>query len=148
MRRSLIVSPLHFVWATKGRQPLIDETLERPLYRCLVGEAEKLGVPVLAIGGMPDHVHLVVRFTALHSYSEFMKRLKGVSSAFANDLSGHQRLFRWQENYALFGFSKPQTPVVVAYVLNQKEHHANNTIKERWEQVDEEASDPIGNRNL
>jgi REP element-mobilizing transposase RayT len=102
MRRSKIVVCLHFIWAVKGREPLLTPALEERLYRCMTEEAEVCGVEVLALNGMPDHVHLAVKFPATITMSELMKRIKGVSSALANDLLGHTTRFRWQEGYAVF----------------------------------------------
>jgi Transposase and inactivated derivatives len=81
MRRSKIVSPLHFVWATYRRMPLITAGVEGPLHSCLQAEAQALGGSVLAVGGMPDHVHIAILFPATLAYSQFAKQLKGVASS-------------------------------------------------------------------
>jgi REP element-mobilizing transposase RayT len=80
MRRSKIVAPMHFVWATYQRTPLIVQGSEEPLYRCLAGEAARLKCQVLVIGGMPGHVHIAVLFPATITFSTFAKQLKGASS--------------------------------------------------------------------
>ena len=139
MRRSKIVIYLHIVWATKSRQPLITPEIERDLYRCIIEEVEKAQSEVLAIGGMSDHVHLFVKFPATLSVAEFVKRIKGTSSAFANDFQNHQSLFRWQEGYSVFSVSRSHREAIIAYVTNQKLHHADGSTYTSWEETDEEA---------
>ncbi len=76
---------LHFVWATKRRLPLIVPEVERRLYGCISAEARRLGCEVLAVGGMPDHVHLAVAMPTVLSPAKLMQQVKGVSSHFASE---------------------------------------------------------------
>ena len=140
MRRSKVVAPIHLVWTTYQRMPLIRPEIEEALYRCICGEAERLKGEVLAIGGMPDHVHLVVMFPATVSFSKFVQQLKGVSSHFAKErLLSPEEFFYWQEGYGLFAFSARHIPRVVAYIQNQKQHHNENNLWPALEEADEEA---------
>ncbi len=136
MRRSKIVVYFHLVWATKNRQPILTPELERDVYRCFVSKAEEMECAVVAMGGMPDHVHLLLRFPATISLSDAVKRLKGVSSALVNDKQAHQSHFRWQEGYACFSVSRSHVKAVTDYVVNQKTHHANNDLHAEWEETD------------
>ena len=138
MRRSKIVVYLHLVWATKGRQPLILPEMEREIHRCIASEAEKCGCAVVAIGGMPDHIHVLVKYPATISIAELVKRMKGISSALANDLHKHSELFRWQEGYAVFSVNRSHQKAVCDYVRNQKQHHAEGSIHADWEETDQE----------
>ena len=136
MRRSNIVVCLHLVWATKARQPLMTPDLEREIHRCIVNKAELAGCKVMAIDGMPDHLHLLLRFPATISLAELVKGLKGVSSAMANDWLEHKNLFRWQEGYAVFSVCRSHVRAVTDYVVNQKTHHATNDLHAAWEETD------------
>ncbi len=77
----------------------------------------------LAINGMPDHVHLLLRVPAKLSQSDLVRHLKSRSSKWIHqtfpDLAG----FAWQDGYGGFTVSKSLTPQVQAYVADQKEHH-------------------------
>lgn len=64
MRQSKIEIYLHFVWATLGRNPFITTEIEREIYRCIENEARQMGCEILALNGMPDHVHLLVKIPA------------------------------------------------------------------------------------
>jgi putative transposase len=136
---------LHFVWATKLRQPSIPPRLERALYRVIRSEVKRQRCEMKAVGGMPDHVHLLVRFGRTVTLGRFMNQIKGVSSAFLNDklhpgiVPG---LFRWQPGYGVFSVSQNHVERVIAYINNQKQHHASGKVWEPWEQTTDE--DDVG----
>ena len=67
---------LHLVWATRGREPLLVGEAERRIHRCLQSEAEKLRCVVLAVNGMPDHVHLALRVPTSPCAAQIVKQLK------------------------------------------------------------------------
>jgi putative transposase len=141
MRRSKIVAPIHIVWATRDRLPLITSEIEERVYRCICQEAEKMGAEIIAIGGMPDHVHLAVQFPATISFSDFVKQIKGASSNFVKkSLLPPDSFFYWQEGYGLFAFQRNMIPTVVAYIQNQKTHHAKSTVSPALEATYEEVS--------
>ena len=71
---------LHLVWSTWRRHPFITPDLQQRLYGSLAHQASELGADVIAIGGMPDHVHMLVRFPTTIAVSDFVRRLKGASS--------------------------------------------------------------------
>ncbi len=124
---------LHFVWTTQQRHPLLTPDIERSIHRSLQSEAQRLRCSVLAVGGMPDHVHLAVKAPTSLSPAQIMKQLKGVSSKFAGDKFVHVgdaplTWFRWQEGYGVFSFSASQKEQIVQYIRNQKQHHAESKL--------------------
>ncbi len=78
MRRSKVRVYLHFVWATAGRLDLLKGPLERMVYRCIQSEVKAKGCTLLAIGGMPDHVHLAVSVPAALAPADLAGHVKGV----------------------------------------------------------------------
>jgi putative transposase len=136
---------LHFIWTTHQRTPLVSPDVEEAIYACIVNEARRLGGWVYAIGGMPDHVHLVVKMPTKVSPAQLMQQVKGVSSAFARDQLFRGKMFRWQEGYGVFSISRSHRDRVIAYVQNQKQRHAKAKVWEDWEspEADEEAGDVV-----
>lgn len=122
--RSLI---LHFAWSTRDRQPYITPTIERRLHRMIQAKSAEMGCPVLAINGMPDHVHLLVEMNHDLSCADFMQTVKGASSAFARNTLVKDCAFSWQHGYGVFSVSHEDIPNVIAYIKNQKEHHASSS---------------------
>ena len=138
MRRSKSEIYLHLVWTTQERQPLVTSTIRERLYPFVEMQARHLRCQVLAIGGMPDHVHLVVRTPTTVCAAQLMKQVKGSSSAFVNDLTGRTPYFRWQEGYGVFSLSRPVLGKVIRYVENQERHHRQGSVWAEWEEIDEE----------
>ena len=123
----------HFVWTTKNREPLLTPHIATNVYRFLHAESKKMYVPLFVIGGVPDHVHVLAAVRPAVSPSAFMKQLKGSSSRFIS--VAFKRPFEWQEGYGVYSVSEQDVPRVIAYVKNQKKHHAENTSSEEWEQT-------------
>ena len=112
---------------------LADETLERCVWRTIQAEAEKYHCTVLAIGGMPDHVHVVLILSLTITIAKLLYQLKGVSSSVTREHLGADSFFGWTNGYAVFSLSRPHCKEAIAYVLRQKEHHANQNLWEHWE---------------
>ena len=111
----------HFVFSTKDRRPLIRDDWRPDLHAYLGGTVRGLeGVPE-TVGGVADHVHLLVGLRATHRLSDFMRELKKASSLWAAE--HHQPAFAWQDGYAAFTVSTSQRAVVRRYIENQEEHH-------------------------
>ena len=134
MQRSKVEVYLHFAWATWHRESLINSTIERPLYRCIEMEAMRMGCKILAIGGIPDHIHLVMKIPSTCAISQLMKHIKGVSSTFARDLTGNQNYFGWQDNYGVLSISYRNLNKIIQYVQQQKQHHQTGEL---WPEAEE-----------
>jgi REP element-mobilizing transposase RayT len=138
MRRNKLALYLHLVWTTWDRLPTIASTWERRLYRCIAGEARDKGCTILAINGMPDHVHLCVTLPATLTVAELVKRVKGVSSRFVNKGIAPHSQFKWAGGYGAFSISRWDVDTIVGYVRRQKEHHAEATTRTEWEEASEQ----------
>jgi putative transposase len=68
---------IHFVWGTRDRMPYITSEIEPHLYRYIEGVCRHNKSPVLAIGGTPNHVHLLVKLSSTASIADLMKQVKG-----------------------------------------------------------------------
>lgn len=137
-RRNKLRVPLHFVWATHKRLPLLTEDIERDVYRYIEKVCRDDRCDVLAIGGMPDHVHLLVLLANTMSMADFMHHVKGGSSRFISTKLKTEGWFGWQKHYAAFAVSWSHRKQVIAYIENQKQHHADGTLWSEAEETDEE----------
>ncbi len=145
MQRSKAEIYLHFVWTTHRRLPLIAPEIEPRLYGCILRECRRLGCEVLAIGGIPDHVHLAVKVPTTVAPATLMQRVKGVSSTVARErLLNPGATFAWQEGYGVFSISRSHLPKVIAYVRNQKSHHGAGTLWTEWERSSAENAEDTG----
>src|ERR1051325_4863890 len=73
------------------------------------------------MGGVEDHVHLLVGLRATHCLADFMRELKKASSIWAAE--NQEKLFSWQEGYAAFSVSWTHIEPVRQYIATQEEHH-------------------------
>jgi len=133
-RYNKIELPIHFVWTTFERRPLLTPQIEQLVFRSIHDSARQMRCIILALNGMPDHIHLAVLFTPNLSISDFIKRVKGISSATVRDQYGTERFFQWEEGYAALAFPYSHRQKVIAYIENQKTHHAADTIYADWEE--------------
>jgi len=119
----------HAVFSTKDRAGFISQELEARLYPFLGGIVRDLRCTLLAVNGMPDHVHVLVRYRADLSHSELLQQIKARSSKWIHESFPELRPFAWQEGYGGFTVSKSAVPAVEEYVRNQKEHHRHQDFK-------------------
>ena len=124
----------HFAWATKQREPLITVDNRTAIYAVAVDKVLEMRGIVHAIGGMPDHLHLVATVPPSVSLSSFIGQIKGSSSHLASHLQpvGYE-VFAWQPEYGVVSVTESHLPIVVRYVLNQEQHHTQNTLKQKLE---------------
>ncbi len=118
----------HIVWATKGREPVITGDKEAFIHNAILGKASALGGKVFAIGGVEDHVHLVVSIPPSIAVATFIGQVKGASSAIVNKGALFPFLFRWQSEYGVFTFDRKRLPYVKQYVKEQKERHQTGRL--------------------
>ena len=123
----------HLVWATWGRLPLITPSNEAALFACLGRETLDLDCQLLAIGGIEDHVHLLLRMPPTLCISDAVKQLKGNSSHLASHVLAPADGFKWQGYYGAFSVSRGDLGRVKDYVLQQKERHA---LRRLWAEAE------------
>ena len=114
---------LHLVWSTWDRHPLLTADRVPAVYGTIQHECQALGCEVIAIGGMPDHVHLLVQVPPTVAPATLAKQVKGSSSHLVNPAHGTRAEFRWQRGYGAFSVSRQHVERIRRYVLNQEEHH-------------------------
>jgi REP element-mobilizing transposase RayT len=120
----------HIVFSTKNREPIITTPIRAELYKYIGGIVRGEGGTLLEIGGMPDHVHLVVRFKAEPSVATMVKIIKSKSSKWLNEQPKRPGRFEWQRGYAAFTVSVSQLAGVRTYVKNQEQHHRHKTFQD------------------
>lgn len=113
----------HTVFSTKQRAMLISPDLEERLYPFMGGILRDLRCTLLSINGMPDHVHLLIRYRADLSHSDMLQQIKGRSSKWINETWPQRGHFSWQEGYGGFTVGKSAVPEGETYIVRQKEHH-------------------------
>lgn len=123
---------IHFVFAVKFRDGIIQSIWKEDLYKYISGIIQNNKHKLLAINGMPDHIHILIGLRPAQSISDLMKEVKQSSSKWINQnklTNGH---FEWQEGYGAFSYSKSQINQVINYIQNQELHHKKKTFTQEY----------------
>ncbi len=120
------------VFAVKTRIGLIQPIWKDELYKYITGIVQAYDHKVLAINGMPDHVHLFFGMRPTQSLSDLMQVAKGSSSKWINDRRFIKGKFEWQEGYGAFSYGKSQASDVITYIQNQEIHHQKKNFLDEY----------------
>ena len=123
---------VHLVFSTKNRERWITPEIEDAVWSYLGGICRTHGIKALHIGGVEDHVHLLVGLPPTVALSECMRRLKGESSKWISEKWPAMRGFSWQDGYGAFSIGKSQVADTIRYIGRQREHHAVTTFEEEY----------------
>ena len=132
MGQSLHVKYSHLVFSTKNRAPLISPNFEPRLFAYLGGILRDHEARLLAIGGMPDHVHLIIRDSKSVTDVQMMKNLKGGSSKWVNESADMPDRFAWQAGYGWFSVGPRGLEAARDYVNGQKAHHKTESFQDEF----------------
>ena len=131
MPQSLSVVYIHLVFSTKDRRPFLrDAPVRAELHRYLGEISRRLECPSIAIGGVEDHVHLLVRFGRTVTPAEWVKEIKRVSNQWLKGQDPALADFEWQSGYAAFSVSQSNVAQVMEYIARQEERHRKRTFQE------------------
>jgi REP element-mobilizing transposase RayT len=123
---------VQFVFAVKYRDSLIIPLLKEELYQYISGIIKHHKHKLLAINGMPDHIHIFIGMRPTQSISDLMQDIKGSSSKWINEKKFLKVKFEWQEGYGAFSYSKSQVDNVINYIKNQEEHHKKESFRNEY----------------
>lgn len=126
---------IHAVFAVQNRISLISKNWEQRLYQYITGILQNHGHELLAINGMPDHIHILFGMRPIQSLSDLMRDIKGDSSLWINENKFVAGKFSWQEGYGAFSYSKSQISAVATYIENQELHHKKKSFIEEYVKI-------------
>lgn len=113
---------------------MISTEWKDDLYKYITGIVQNQNHKLLAINGMPDHLHIFVGLRPTQSIADLMQDIKGGSSKWINDNKLTKSRFEWQEGCGAFSYGASQVPDVIAYIKNQEEHHRKRTFVEEYKE--------------
>ena len=136
MRSTYTELYVHLIWGTWDRLPLITADIEAKLYAAMHAKIQDLKCELEALGGIEQHVHVLVRLHPAVTISDLVKEIKGSSSHFMTHVLAPNGFFKWQGSYSAFTLRKSDAPQLIAYIDNQKQHHLSDTTIAAWEEAD------------
>lgn len=123
---------IQLVFAVKGRVGVINSSWEDELYKYITGIITNKGQKLLAINGMPDHIHVLIGMKPNCCLSDLVREVKKASNKFIADKGFTKLPFVWQEGYGAFSYSHSALDNVIRYISNQKEHHSTKSFREEY----------------
>lgn len=125
---------IHAIFTVQNRVCLICNSWKDDLYKYITGIIQNNNHKVLAINGMPDHVHILFGMAPTQSLSNLMQDIKGDSSKWINHKGFIRGRFSWQKGYGAFSYSKSQINSVIKYIVEQEIHHRKKTFIEEYQE--------------
>ncbi len=122
----------HIVFRTKESKQTIPESFEKELYGYIMGIVNNKKSKLYRIGGMPDHIHLLVDIHPTFAVSDFMKELKEYSSKWLATNPNFPEFKGWAVSFAAFTYNLKEKQVIIDYIMNQKEHHKKVSFEEEY----------------
>lgn len=124
---------LHYIWATKSRQPLITKELKPVLIQHIRDYGKSNDIYVDIVNGDMDHLHSLVSLKPTQAPAEVINKLKGESSNWVNKTEYLSVKFAWQNGYSVFSVSASNVKKVREYIKTQEQHHTKMTCLEEAE---------------
>ncbi|CAG1022394.1 hypothetical protein MTYM_01685 [Methylococcales bacterium] len=122
----------HVIFSTKNREPWLRQEFEQRIWEYLGGIARHNGMTALCVGGVEDHIHILLRIPPALSVSKAMQLLKGGSSHWIHDTFPELVGFGWQDGYGAFTVSQSAMKDTKRYIQRQREHHQSRTFKNEY----------------
>lgn len=124
----------HIVWGTKNKEPTITPTIEKLIKNYIPKKIIEHNGISLTFNNVEDHIHLLCSIAPKISISDFINKIKGSSSRYINIIQ-NDKYFYWQNGYGILSLSERGIPFVKKYIINQKQHHKNNSLIEILEKI-------------
>ena len=126
---------IQIVFAVRGRERLILPEWEDELYKYITGIVQNKEQKMLAINGMPDHIHIVIGMKPTCCLSDLVREVKKSSNTFVNEKDLSPWKFSWQEGFGAFSYSPDDLDRVIRYVQNQKQHHQARNFRKEYDEI-------------
>lgn len=136
------------VFAVQHRSCIIHNSWKDELYKYITGIVQNNNHKILAINGMPDHIHLFFGMRPTQSLSDLMQEVKASSSKWINEKGFTKHSFNWQEGFGGFSYSKSHVDNVINYIKNQEIHHKKISFIDEYQQILEKLEIPFDERYL
>jgi REP element-mobilizing transposase RayT len=120
------------VFAVLGRENLISTAWREDLYRYITGIVTNHGQKLIAIGGISDHLHILIGLRPDCEISKLVQEIKANSSRWVNQKRLVRGKFYWQEGFGAFSYSRSQLDEVISYIQEQEVRHKERTFKQEY----------------
>jgi len=128
----------HLVFAVKNRDELIKKEWKAEMEKYITGIVQNHRHKMLAIGSMPDHIHILIGYNVNQLIPDLVEEIKTSSDSWIRGKRLTKYKFEWQKGYGAFTHSRSQIDTIVKYILSQEEHHKKKPFKKEYLEMLEE----------
>ena len=132
MADTYVQAYFHIVFAIKNRQALIQKRWKDELEKYVSTIVQNHGHKLIAIGSMPDHIHIFLGYKLTQTIPKLVEEIKTSSNAWIKEKELSRFKFDWQKGYGAFTHSHSQIDTVAKYVLNQEAHHKKKSFRREY----------------
>ena len=122
----------HLVFAVRNRNALIKKEWKNEMEKYITGIAQNHQHKMLAVGSMPDHIHILIGYNVNQLIPDLVEEIKTATNAWIKEKRLSKFKFDWQKGYGAFTHSRSEIDNVVKYILSQEEHHKKRPFKEEY----------------
>ena len=122
----------HLVFAVKNRNALVKKEWKNEMEKYITGIVQNHRHKMLAIGSMPDHIHMLIGYNVNHLIPDLIEEIKTSTNAWIKARRLSEFKFEWQIGYGAFTNSRSQIDMEIKYILSQQEHHKKKKFKEEY----------------
>jgi putative transposase len=126
---------IHLVFSPKNREALIGKSWKNELEMYVTGIVQNNNHKLLAVGSMPDHIHIFIGYDVNQRIPDLVEHIKTSSNGWIKEKNLSKFKFEWQKGYGAFSHSRSQLDTVVKYILNQEEHHKKKSLKNELDSI-------------
>ena len=131
MSHTYCCSVFHCVFSTKERRKTIIAEIQPRLWAYMGGIAREHQMKALGIGGMEDHVHILLSLPSSMPIAAAMREIKSASSRWMHETCAMDD-FEWQEGYGAFSIGWAQVDATLTYIARQNEHHRKRDFQAEY----------------
>ena len=125
----------HLIFSPKNKDALIRRTWKDELEKYITGIVQNNGHKMLAIGSMPDHIHIFIGYNLNQLIPDLVETIKTSSNAWIKKNQLSKSKFEWQRGYGAFSHSRSQLDSVVKYILSQEDHHRKKSFRDEYLEI-------------
>lgn len=123
---------VHIIFSTKGREKVLSKHFREELFKYISGILKQKNQKPFAVNGTIDHIHILVGMEPNITVSDLVRDIKHSSTNFIKEKKFIKHKFNWQKGFGAFTYSKSQIDSVINYIINQEEHHKQQTFEEEY----------------
>jgi putative transposase len=125
----------HLVFSTKNREAWITPAIEHRVWAYIGGIARKHNMTALQVGGIDEHIHLLLSAPPTISASKIAQIIKGDSSYWIRREFPSMKQFAWQDGYGMFSVSRSDAARIIEYIKNQRRHHEKQSFEDEFREL-------------